>query len=248
MSPASENPQRPSRERALERAAFPWSRVAGVLGLDPDEAELALRDEDRTREAVLAASRAHLAADDDRRAGRVPDTAIAAHPDFPTGMGMSLIGAGVLWEVTDLVPQIALRVAKDHHEDGDEELAASFAAMVAEFARPPEDDAVAWAAQSLLVDVFTRAGSPDRADALARDLAAHAVPGHGVVREGGVVVPPQVQGHGGAFVEGMPPRRDGRALTFEEAAEYVDSLLTDSLREREAEGDGAGDGPGERPA
>ncbi|GAB4096651.1 hypothetical protein GCM10028787_21260 [Brachybacterium horti] len=248
MSPASENPQRPSRERALERAAFPWSRVAGVLGLDPEEAELALRDEDRTREAVLAASRAHLAADDDRRAGRVPDTAIAAHPDFPTGMGMSLIGAGVLWEVTDLVPQIALRVAKDHHEDGDEELAASFAAMVAEFARPPEDDAIAWAAQSLLVDVFTRAGSPDRADALARDLAAHAVP-LDLWRDDDPALPDDsLAWHGGAFVEGMPPRRDGRALTFEEAADYVDSLLTDSLREREAEGDGAGDGPGERPA
>ena len=237
MTSPGENAQHPSRDRALERAAFPWSRVAGVLGLDPGEAEVALRDEGLAAAAVLEASRAYLTADDDRRAGRTPASAIAAHPDFPTGMGMSLIGAGVLWEVVDLVPQIALRVAKDHHEDGEEELAASFAAMVGEFAESPRDDALAWAAQSLLVDASRRAGRPDRADALARDLAAHAVPLDLWKDDDPTLPDDSMAWHGGAFVEGMPPRRDGRALTFEEAGAYVDALLADTLREREAEGD-----------
>ncbi|MCL6422036.1 hypothetical protein Bequi_01305 [Brachybacterium sp. JHP9] len=226
-----------ARERALQRAAFPWERVSGLLGLAPAEAAVALRDDVSARDAVLAAARAYIAADDDRRAGRAPSSPVAAHPDFPTGVGMSLIGASVLWEAPELIPQLALRVAKDHFEDGDLSLAASFAALVAEHAQPGRDDAEAWSAQSLLVAILSRAGSAADADALARDLAAHGVPVD-LWRDADPRLPDESMAwHGGAFVEGMPPRADGRALSFEQAGEYVDSLLTETLREHEAEED-----------
>jgi hypothetical protein len=48
--------------------------------------------------------------------------------------------------------------------------------------------------------------------------------------------------HGGAFVEGMPPRRDGQALSVEDAGAYVEELLRRTLREREVEGESDEDG------
>lgn len=226
---------------AIDRPGFPLERVATLLGLDAASAEVALRDADRSRAAVREASRAFLAADDERRAGRVPSSGIAAHPDFPTGVGMALVGAGVLWEATELVPAIALRVAKDHHEDGEDDLAASFLAVVQQTAVPGRDDAEAWAAQSLLVSVLQRSGSATDADALARDLAAHAVP-IDLWRDDDPHLPDTTLAwHGGALVEGMPPRRDDRALSVETAQEHVQSLLVEMLREAEAEtDDGAG--------
>lgn len=224
-------------ERALDRPNFPWQRVAGLLGLAAADAPVALHDTDAAREAVIAASRAFLAADDDRRAGRVPASPLGAHPDFPTGVGMSLVGAGVLWGETALVPAVALRVAKDHHEAGDDELAASFVAVVQQTALPGRDDAEAWAAQSLLVSILQRSGSPADADALARDLAAHAVP-LDLWRDADPHLPEDsLDWHGGALVAGMPPRRDDRALSVEGAEEHLQQLMTEMLREREAEDD-----------
>src|SRR5690625_6591394 len=82
-----------SRDEALARLNFPYQRVARRLGIDPGGSELALRDADRARDAIADASRAFLTADDERRAGRTPSSPIALDPDFPTGVGMSLIGA-----------------------------------------------------------------------------------------------------------------------------------------------------------
>lgn len=224
--------------RAVDRSDFPWGRVSGLLGVDPADAPVALRDAERAGEAVAAASRAFLQADDDRRAGRTPSSPIAAHPDFPTGVGMSLVGAGVLWGQTAHVPAIALRMAKDHYEDGDDELAASFIALVQQTAEPSRDDAEAWSAQSLLVAVLQRSGDPAAADALARDLAAHAVP-IDLLRDAAPHLPEEsMDWHGGALVEGMPPRRDDRALSVESAEEHLQRLMTEMLREAEAEEDG----------
>src|SRR5690625_354278 len=166
----------PSRDEALARLNFPYQRVARRLGIDPGGAELALRDADRARDAIADASRAFLTADDERRAGRTPSSPIALDPDFPTGVGMSLIGAGMLWEEKELIPQIALRVAKDHHEMGEQDLAASFIAVVQETAEPERDDAEAWAAQSLLVAVLQRAGAAAQSAEIAQDLVDHSVP------------------------------------------------------------------------
>lgn len=228
----------PVSRGAVERADFPWARVSGLLGIDPAGAEVALRDADRSREAVREASRAFLDADDDRRAGRVPSSPIAAHPDFPTGVAMSLVGAGVLWGETSFVPAIALRAAKDLHEDGEDELAASFIALVGETAEPGRDDAAAWAAQSLLVAVLQRSGTATDADALARDLAAHSVP-LDLWRDDDPTLPDDALAwHGGALVEGMGPRRDRTALTVEGAEDYLQALMRDMLRDDEAEADG----------
>lgn len=229
------------RPGPLGRPEFPVARVGALLGLSPERAEVELADPGSAREAVLAASRAYLRADDDRRAGRTPSSAIAAHPDFPLGVAEALVGAGVLWGVTEHVPAIALRAAKDHHLDGRDELAASFVALVQETARLGADDAEAWAGQSLLVAILQRSGDPAAADALARDLAAHAVP-LDLWRDDAAHLPDDsLAWHGGALVEGMPPRRDERSLSVEGAGEYLEQLMTRMLRDAEAEDDG--DGP-----
>lgn len=232
----------PSREAALDRADFPFLRVARRLGIDPASAEATLRDGDQARAAVAEAVRTFLTADDDRRAGRAPSTPIALDPDFPTGVGMALVGAAVLWEARDLVPQVALRVAKDHYDDGADELAASYIALVQESVDPGEDsrdDAVAWAAQSLLVSVLQRSGSPAQAEEVARDLVAHAIPIE-LWRDDDPTLPDDSMAwHGGAFVGGIPPRRDERSLSFEDVHDYLDSLLQETRREQQAEGEGA---------
>src|SRR5690625_5651482 len=102
----------PSRDEALARLNFPYQRVARRLGIDPGGSELALRDADRARDAIADASRAFLTADDERRAGRTPSSPIALAPDFPTGVGLSLIGAGRLWAGKVLRTQMARRVAE----------------------------------------------------------------------------------------------------------------------------------------
>lgn len=233
----------PSRDAALDRADFPFLRVARRLGIDPARAEVTLRDGEQARAAVSEAVRTFLAADDDRRAGKAPSTPMALDPDFPTGVGMALVGAAVLWEARDLVPQVALRVAKDHFEDGADELAASYIALVQESVDPGKDsrdDAAAWAAQSLLVSVLQRSGSPAQAEEVARDLAAHAIPIE-LWRDDDPTLPDDSMAwHGGAFVGGIPPRRDERSLSFEDVHDYLDSLLQETRREQQAEGDGAG--------
>ncbi|MGO1286708.1 MAG: hypothetical protein ACTHUU_16475 [Brachybacterium sp.] len=233
----------PSHDAALSRPDFPFVRVAHRLGIDPAQAEVALRDDEKARAAVAEAVQAFLAADDDRRAGRPPSSAIALDPDFPTGVGMALVGAAVLWDARDLVPRVALRVAKDHFEDGADELAASYIALVQESVDPGEDsrdDAVAWAAQSLLVSVLQRSGSPAQAEEIARDLAAHAIP-IDLWRDDDPSLPDDSMAwHGGAFVGGIPPRRDERSLSYEDVHDYMNSLLADTHREQQAEGDGAG--------
>lgn len=244
LSPAA--PQ----DRALSRPDFPYSRVARRLGIDPAGAEVALHDGDRTREAISRASRAFLAADDDRRAGRLPVDPIAQDPDFPTGVGMSLVGAAVLWEHREHVPQIALRVAKDHYEDGRDDLAASFIALVQESVEPAEeggpgrDEASAWAAQSLLVSVLQRSGSPAQADEIARDLAAHNIPLDLWRSDDPTLPDDSMSWHGGAFVGGIPPRRDERHLSYEDVHDYLDQLLADMRREEAAEQEPGGDQPG----
>jgi hypothetical protein len=230
----------PTREAALSRPDFPSARVARRLGLDPADAELDLRDDETVRAAIARSVEEFLEADDDHRAGRTPRTALALDPDFPTGVGMALVGAAVLWDARDLVPRVALRVAKDHHEDGADELAASYAALAQESIDPGEDgaeDAIAWAAQSLLVSVLQRRGDPARADEIARDLAAHAIP-LDLWRDDDPGLPDDSMAwHGGAFVGGIPPRRDERSLSFEDVHDYMNSLLADMRREQEAESD-----------
>lgn len=230
----------PTRREALARPDFPLARVARRLGVDPDQAELVLHDDERVREAITRSVEEFLVADDARRAGRAPTTELALDPDFPTGVGMALVGAAVLWDARDLVPRVALRVAKDHHEDGADELAASYIALVLESIEPGEDsteDAVAWAAQSLLVSVMQRSGSPAQADEIARDLAAHAIP-IDLWRDDDPTLPDDsMSWHGGAFVGGIPPRRDERSLSFEDVHDYMNTLLADTRRAQEAEGD-----------
>ena len=231
----------PMRETALSRPDFPVARVARRLGLDPAGADLALRDDEQVRAALESSVEEFLAADDERRAGRMPTSELALDPDFPTGVGMALVGAAVLWEAQDLIPKVALRVAKDHHEDGADELAASYIALVQEAVEPGErsdDDALAWAAQSLLVSVLQRSGDPARADEIARDLAAHAIP-MDLWRDDDPTLPDDSMAwHGGAFVGGIPPRRDERRLSFEDVHDYMNTLLADMRREQEAEQDG----------
>lgn len=231
----------PMRETALSRPDFPVARVARRLGLDPAGADLALRDDEQVRAALESSVEEFLAADDERRAGRMPTSELALDPDFPTGVGMALVGAAVLWEAQDLIPKVALRVAKDHHEDGADELAASYIALVQESVEPGErsdDDALAWAAQSLLVSVLQRAGDPARAEEIARDLAAHAIP-IDLWRDDDPSLPDDsLAWHGGAFVGGIPPRRDERRLSFEDVHDYMNTLLADMRREQEAEQDG----------
>ena len=127
-----------TRDAALSRPDFPFARVARRLGLDPAGAEIALRDDETVRAALARSIQEYLVADEDHRAGRAPATALALDPDFPTGVGMALVGAAVLWEAQDLIPKVALRVAKDHHEDGADELAASYIALVQESVEPGE--------------------------------------------------------------------------------------------------------------
>ena len=231
----------PMRETALSRTDFPVARVARRLGLDPAGADLALRDDEQVRAALESSVEEFLAADDERRAGRMPTSELALDPDFPTGVGMALVGAAVLWEAQDLIPKVALRVAKDHHEDGADELAASYIALVQESVEPWErsdDDALAWAAQSLLVSVLQRSGDPARADEIARDLAANAIP-MDMWRDDDPTMPDDSMAwHGGAFVGGIPPRRDERRLSFEDVHDYMNTLLADMRREQEAEQDG----------
>ena len=231
----------PMRETALSRPDFPVARVARRLGLDLAGADLALRDDEQVRAALESSVEEFLAADDERRAGRMPTSELALDPDFPTGVGMALVGAAVLWEAQDLIPKVALRVAKDHHEDGADELAASYIALVQESVEPGErsdDDALAWAAQSLLVSVLQCSGDPARADEIARDLAAHAIP-MDLWRDDDPTLPDDSMAwHGGAFVGGIPPRRDERRLSFEDVHDYMNTLLADMRREQEAEEDG----------
>ena len=231
----------PMRETALSRPDFPVARVARRLGLDPAGADLALRDDEQVRAALESSVEEFLAADDERRAGRMPTSELALDPDFPTGVGMALVGAAVLWEAQDLIPKVALRVAKDHHEDGADKLAASYIALVQESVEPGErsdDDALAWAAQSLLVSVLQRSGDHARADEIARDLAAHAIP-MDLWRDDDPTLPDDSMAwHGGAFVGGIPPRRDERRLSFEDVHDYMNTLLADMRREQEAEEDG----------
>jgi len=234
----------PTRDAALSRPDFPFARVARRLGIDPARAEVALRDDDVVRAALARSVEEYLAADDDRRAGRTPSSALALDPDFPTGVGMALVGAAVLWDARELVPRVALRVAKDHYEDGADELAASYLALVQESIDPGEDsdhDALAWAAQSLLVSVLQRSGSPAQADEIARDLAAHAIP-IDLWRDDDPSLPDDsMSWHGGAFVGGIPPRRDERSLSYEDVHDYLQSLLAETRRERDAEGGAAGE-------
>lgn len=229
-----------TRDAALSRPDFPFARVARRLGLDPAGAEIALRDDETVRAALARSIQEYLAADEDHRAGRPPATALALDPDFPTGVGMALVGAAVLWEARDLVPRLALRVAKDHHEDGADDLAASYLALVLESIDPGEDsrdDALAWAAQSLLLSVMQRSGDPARAEEIARDLAAHAIP-LDLWRDDDPSLPDDsMSWHGGAFVGGIPPRRDERSLSVEDVHDYLSTLLAETRREQDAEDD-----------
>ena len=229
-----------TRDAALSRPDFPFARVARRLGLDPAGAEIALRDDETVRAALARSIQEYLVADEDHRAGRAPATALALDPDFPTGVGMALVGAAVLWEARDLVPRLALRVAKDHHEDGADDLAASYLALVLESIDPGEDsrdDALAWAAQSLLLSVMQRSGDPARAEEIARDLAAHAIP-LDLWRDDDPSLPDDsMSWHGGAFVGGIPPRRDERSLSVEDVHDYLSTLLAETRREQDAEDD-----------
>ena len=229
-----------TRDAALSRPDFPFARVARRLGLDPAGAEIALRDDETVRAALARSIQEYLVADEDHRAGRAPATAVAMDADFPAGVGMALVGAAVLWEARDLVPRLALRVAKDHHEDGADDLAASYLALVLESIDPGEDsrdDALAWAAQSLLLSVMQRSGDPARAAEIARDLAAHAIP-LDLWRDDDPSLPDDsMSWHGGAFVGGIPPRRDERSLSVEDVHDYLSTLLAETRREQDAEDD-----------
>lgn len=225
------------RARALDRPDFPVARVARRLGLDPTSAQEVLADGGRMREAIAVQIEEFIAADDDRRAGRTPSGPLGLDPDFPTGVGMALVGAAVLWEARDLVPRVALRVAKDCYEDGEDELAASYCALVQESVDPGQDDVSAWAAQSLLVAVLQRSGDPARADEIARDLARNAIPIALWQDDDPSLPDDSMAWHGGAFVGGIPPRRDERHLSYEDVHDYLDDLLAQTRREYAAEDD-----------
>ena len=88
--------------------------------------------------------------------------------------------------------------------------------------------------------MLQRSGSPAQAEEVARDLAAHAIPIE-LWRDDDPTLPDDSMAwHGGAFVGGIPPRRDERSLSFEDVHDYLDSLLQETRREQQAEGDGAG--------
>ena len=231
-------PRPPARDIALRRADFPFARVAKRLGLDPENAQVALRDDEQARAAVRDAAAAFYEADDARRSGLASTSPMALDPDFPTGVGMSLVGAAVLWEVREVIPRLALRVATDQYEDGEDALAASYIALAQESVDPGEDDASAWAAQSLLVQVLQRSGAPGQAAEIAQDLARHGVPQDLWKQDDPTLPDDSMSWHGGAFVGGIPPRRDERSLSFEDVHDYLDRLLEDVRREREAEVDG----------
>ena len=73
--------------------------------------------------------------------------------------------------------------------------------------------AVAWAAQSLLVSILQRSGSPARAEEIARDLAAHAIP-IDLWRDDDPSLPDDSMAwHGGAFV-GVRTVEDVRRLLY----------------------------------
>ena len=227
-----------AREAALSRADFPLARVARRLGLSSEGAGAVLRDPERARTAVSASITAYLAADDAHRAGHPPTSAIATDPDFPTGVGMALVGAALLWDARDLIPPVALRVARDHYEDGADELAVSYIALVQESVDPggeAEQDSLAWAAQSLLVAVLQRSGAPAQAAEIARDLVAHGIPLDLWRSEDPQAPDDSLAWHGGAFVGGIPPRRDERSLSFEDVHDYLATLLADTRREQQAE-------------
>src|SRR5699024_1585710 len=143
-----------------------------------------------------------------RAAGRPrPFHRARSGPGLPDRRGDGAVGAAVPWDARDLVPRRALRVAKDHYEDGADELAASYLALVQEAIDPGEDtadDALAWAAQSLLVSVLQRSGSAAQAEEIARDLAAHSIP-LDLWRDDDPSLPDSSMAwHGGAFVGGIP--------------------------------------------
>lgn len=228
------------RRRLLAGEDLPVERIARLIGLDPQAAEVQLREPERIREAVREAAARYHEAVDEQREGRAPTTPLASDPDFPTGVGMALVGAALLWEVPEVVPRLALVVAADHTADGELELAASYVALVRETALPGRDDAAAWAAQSLLVTLFQRTGDAARAEELSRDLAAHGVPLDLWQQTDPRLPDDSLAWHGGAFEGGIPPRRDERGLAFEDVHDYLRILLRDMRREQEAEDDAAG--------
>src|SRR5699024_1834634 len=150
------------------------------------------------------------------------------------------IGAGMAWEEKELIPQIALRVAKDHREMGEQDLAASFIAVVQATAEPERADAEAWAAQPLQVAVLPRAGAAARAAEVAPARVDHPVPLELGRQDDPSLPDGSLSWHGGAFVGGIPPRRDERHLSYEDVHDYLDQLLADMRRDEEAEGDAAG--------
>jgi hypothetical protein len=230
----------PPHERALARPASPSGGVARLLGIDPSEAEIVLHDEERMHRAISEAGtclprgrrrspRGPHPALGDRHGPRVPPPARAWRCSGPPPSG----------EQREDVPRIALRVAKDLYENREDDLAASFLGLVQESVDPGGDEASAWAAQSLLMQIMQRSGDPAKADEIARDLAAHSIP-LDLWRDDDPTLPDDSMAwHGGAFVGGIPPRRDERHLSYEDVHDYLDQLLTGMRREQEAEQDRA---------
>ncbi|MCS6712413.1 hypothetical protein JSY14_10385 [Brachybacterium sp. EF45031] len=202
-----------------------------------------LGDPETAREAVTRRVRDYLEACRALDTGQMTAAAgegpqeIARHPDFPTRLGMALVGAATLWGVLEPLPGLALRVAQDLAEDGEDGLAAGYAQLVRDLAVPGRHDAEAWTAQSLLMRLHQRSGSPAQADALARDLVAHGAPLDLDQRRDPSLPDDTLAWTGGALVEGMPPRTDGRALSVEDAQEHLRVLLSDTLREIQADED-----------
>jgi hypothetical protein len=86
--------------------------------------------------------------------------------------------------------------------------------------------------------VLQRSGDPARAAEIAADLAAHAIPIDLWCDDDPTLPDDSMAWHGGAFVGGIPPRRDERRLSYEDVHDYMSTLLADKRREQEAEEDG----------
>ena len=88
--------------------------------------------------------------------------------------------------------------------------------------------------------VIIAGGAKNLGGLIARDLAAHAIP-IDLWRDDDPSLPDDsLAWHGGAFVGGIPPRRDERSLSYEDVHDYMNTLLAETRRAQDAEGDGTG--------
>ena len=221
--------------QALQQDGFPARRVAARLGLDPDRAGELLHRDDVMQQAVRSSVQQYREALQAERGGHPVPEPLATDPDFPVATGQALVGAVLLWEVHEELPPLALAVARELYDMGETELASSYLSLAQQYAEPDRDDEVAWAAQSLLAAVLTRAGASVQAQEVAADLAAHGIDPNLWQQDDPRLPDDSMAWHGGAFVGGIPPRRDERHLSVEDVQDYLAQLLRETSRTQDVE-------------